>query len=242
MFYRKKTYEIESGMLESFNAFFHNYLYPNQLKHGAELVGRWTSEDHQKIHAIWVYKTKEDFDRIENEVRADPMHIIAQTRRQELPPLFTSSYHEYLEMTGDYHVPRHIVSAAGVITNEKDEILLVKTQWRKDSWELPGGQVEEGESLEEALIREVLEESGIIAEIDGFTGIYQNMKRGIVNIIFKGKAVGGSLKLSDETIDVGFFNKDKETIDTMVTHSYMLERIHQSIERAPLPIKAYFQK
>lgn len=239
MFYRKKTYEIDPSMLETFNDFFHNYLYPNQLKHGAELVGRWTTEDHQKIHAIWAYRSKEDYVRIENEVREDDMHVIAQKRRQEIPPLMLTSKHEYLEMTGKYHAPKHIVCVSGVIINDQDELLLVKTFWREDSWELPGGQVEEGESLEEAVKREIMEESGIIAEADGVTGVYQNMGRGIVNIVFKGRAVGGELTTSKETKEAGFFKKDQETIDQLVTRPHWQVRIHDALKRQPTSVQYY---
>jgi 8-oxo-dGTP diphosphatase len=242
MFYRKKTYDIEPEMLNTFNDFFHNYLYPNQYKNGAVLVGRWTTEDHRKIHAIWAYNSKEDYERIENGVKEDSMHQIAQNKRKELPPLFIASHQEYLEMTGDYHVPKHIVAVSGIITNEQDELLLVKTFWREDSWELPGGQVEEGESLEEAVKREIFEESGIVAEIDGFTGVYQNRQRGIVNIVLRGRAVGGTLTTSEETKNVGFFKKEKDVIDQLVTRRHWQERIHDGLKRDPLSIKAYFQK
>ena len=56
-------------------------------------------------------------------------------------------------------VPKHIVSAASIVLNEKNELLLIKGPRR--GWEIPGGQVEEGESLTDAVIRETKEESGI---------------------------------------------------------------------------------
>ncbi|MBD2848674.1 NUDIX hydrolase, partial [Paenibacillus sp. IB182496] len=36
--------------------------------------------------------------------------------------------------------PKHIVSAAAIVVNEKDELLLIKGP--KRGWEMPGGQVE----------------------------------------------------------------------------------------------------
>ncbi len=48
--------------------------------------------------------------------------------------------------------PKHIVSAATIVLNNKNEILLIKGPRR--GWEMPGGQVEEGESLKAAAIRE----------------------------------------------------------------------------------------
>jgi 8-oxo-dGTP diphosphatase len=40
--------------------------------------------------------------------------------------------------------PKHIVAVSAYVVNDKDEVLLVKTHWREDTWESPGGQVEEG--------------------------------------------------------------------------------------------------
>jgi 8-oxo-dGTP diphosphatase len=44
-------------------------------------------------------------------------------------------------------IPKHIIAVSAFIENEKNEVLLVKVQWRKDTWEMPGGQVELGEPL-----------------------------------------------------------------------------------------------
>ena len=56
-------------------------------------------------------------------------------------------------------LPTHIVAAAGIVLNERDEVLLVNTYL--DSWVLPGGEVEIGENLMDAVKREIFEESGI---------------------------------------------------------------------------------
>jgi ADP-ribose pyrophosphatase YjhB (NUDIX family) len=99
--------------------------------------------------------------------------------------------------------PKHIVSAAAVVLNDQNEILLIRGP--KRGWEMPGGQVEEGESLKDAAIRETKEESGIDIEIIKFCGIFQNVTGSIVNTLFLGKAVGGEPKTSPESLDVGFF-------------------------------------
>ncbi|BAC13191.1 hypothetical protein [Oceanobacillus iheyensis HTE831] len=52
--------------------------------------------------------------------------------------------------------PKHIIAVSANVTNEKGETLLVKTHWRSDTWETPGGQVEEGEPLDKAVEREIL--------------------------------------------------------------------------------------
>ncbi|WP_143807922.1 NUDIX hydrolase, partial [Oenococcus oeni] len=71
--------------------------------------------------------------------------------------------------------PTHIVAVGAVVLNEDQEILLVKTFFR--GWEIPGGQVENGENLIDALKREVREESGIEIRVDKLIGVYSNIKK-----------------------------------------------------------------
>ncbi|MNO91065.1 nucleoside triphosphate pyrophosphohydrolase [compost metagenome] len=71
---------------------------------------------------------------------------------------------------------------------------------------MPGGQVEEGESLKEAAIREAKEESGIDIEITKFCGVFQNVDRSICTTLFLGKAIGGEPVTSSESLEVGFFS------------------------------------
>jgi ADP-ribose pyrophosphatase YjhB (NUDIX family) len=70
---------------------------------------------------------------------------------------------------------------------------------------MPGGQVEEGESLSQAAIRETKEESGIDIEIIKFCGIFQNIGNSICNTLFLAKPIGGELTITDESLEVGFF-------------------------------------
>ncbi|MCY3721243.1 MAG: NUDIX hydrolase [Candidatus Poribacteria bacterium] len=59
--------------------------------------------------------------------------------------------------------PQHIVAVSGLISHPDGKILLIRGPRR--GWEFPGGQVEEGENLIEALQREIQEESGVTASI-----------------------------------------------------------------------------
>jgi 8-oxo-dGTP diphosphatase len=99
--------------------------------------------------------------------------------------------------------PKHIISAATIVLNDKNELLLIKGPRR--GWEMPGGQVEEGESLMDAAIRETKEESGIDIEIIKFCGIFQNVERSICNTLYLGRAIGGVPTTSSESLEVGFF-------------------------------------
>lgn len=94
----------------------------------------------------------------------------------------------------------HLVSVAGLVTNEEGNILLVKSPWR--GWEYPGGLIEPGETFQQALHREIREESGVEVEITGFVGICKNVEKDIVNIDFTCRYVSGTLTTSEESTDV----------------------------------------
>jgi 8-oxo-dGTP diphosphatase len=99
--------------------------------------------------------------------------------------------------------PKHIVSAAAIVLNDNKEILLIKGPRR--GWEMPGGQVEEGESLSEAAIRETKEESGIDIEIIKFCGVFQNVKGCICNTLFLAKPIGGQPRATSESLETRYF-------------------------------------
>lgn len=61
--------------------------------------------------------------------------------------------------------PKHIIAVSAYVLNDKGEALLVKTHWRADTWEPPGGQVEEGKPLDAAVFREVLEETELSSRL-----------------------------------------------------------------------------
>ena len=64
-------------------------------------------------------------------------------------------------MTAEYP-ERPVPAAAGVVVRGND-VLLVKRGWppHQGRWSIPGGSVEEGETVEAAGVREVLEETGV---------------------------------------------------------------------------------
>ena len=125
---------------------------------------------------------------------------------------------------GNEH-PKHIIAVSAFVTNEKGEALLVKTHWRSDTWEAPGGQVEEGESLDKAVCREVLEETGIIIRLLGITGIYYNVTKHILSVVFKAIYDSGEIVMQPEEIkDAKFVELTKQNIDEYITRPHMKSR------------------
>lgn len=77
MFYRRKSYIVKSEFVEMLNAHFYATNLPNQLKHGARLVGRWmkpNADDTVEVFAIWAYDSYEAYMEIEANVRNDEDH------------------------------------------------------------------------------------------------------------------------------------------------------------------------
>lgn len=101
----------------------------------------------------------------------------------------------------------HFVSVAALVTNDNGEILLIKSPRR--GWEYPGGMVEPGETFQEALIREVREESGIEVAITGFIGLCKNVEKDIVNIDFSCKYVRGTPTTSNESMEVRWVSPEQ---------------------------------
>jgi 8-oxo-dGTP diphosphatase len=62
-----------------------------------------------------------------------------------------------------------VVRAAGGIV-VKDGLVLLVHRPKYDDWSLPKGKLEPGESWEEAALREVEEETGIVCELGDYAG------------------------------------------------------------------------
>ncbi|MFQ3546240.1 NUDIX domain-containing protein [Halobacillus rhizosphaerae] len=241
MIYRRKTYTIDPNSFEAFTQFFHEYLLPNQLGHGARLIGRYVTLDHKEIMALWEYDSFGDYEAITNKIRQSELHEKAQKRRKELGDLFIESKEDFLESTGEYHFTKHIVSVSAFITNERGEVLLIRNEHRADTWELPGGRMETGETLKEAIQREVLEETGAEVQITGMTGVYHNLTRGIVCMVFKGEYQSGELTIQPgETSDVCFQTLTEENMDKLVTREAFRVRITDAMNNEGMSVESYY--
>ena len=110
-----------------------------------------------------------------------------------------------------YATPKVDVRAA-VIENNK--ILLVQESSDK-KWAMPGGWADVGDIPSEVAIRETYEESGYRVKPVKVIGVYDANRLGghlelfhAFKIIFLCDLIGGEPKVSDETLDVGFFSFD----------------------------------
>ena len=108
-----------------------------------------------------------------------------------------------------YKTPKLTVD--GVIL-ENGEILLIKRAGEpfKGKWALPGGFVEYNEKVEDAVIREIREETGVNAEIKELVGVYSDPKRDprghTISIVFLLYIISGEIKYGDDACNAKFFN------------------------------------
>ncbi len=122
--------------------------------------------------------------------------------------------------------PQHLVAVSGLVRNSQGDILLVRSP--KRGWEIPGGQVENGESLVEGLKREIVEEAGITVEVGRLTGVYSNIKiPSKVIFCFLCDYIDGSLTTSPESIEVEWVAQ--AAVLGHITHPALLDRTRDAL-------------
>ena len=113
--------------------------------------------------------------------------------------------------------PRHSVSVSGVIPDDRGRVLLIR---RRDNqhWEPPGGVLELNETILDGLRREIREETGLDIEPGALTGVYKNMPRGIIALVFRCKITGGHLATNNEV--TAFHWADPDDIRQRTSEAY----------------------
>ena len=82
---------------------------------------------------------------------------------------------------------------------------------RRDNgkWEPPGGTLEPHEAVLDGLRREVHEETGIVIGPANLTGVYKNMNRGIVALVFRAEHDGSQPKPTEEVAEVKWMSREE---------------------------------
>ncbi|AJD90247.1 hypothetical protein JMA_09300 [Jeotgalibacillus malaysiensis] len=121
--------------------------------------------------------------------------------------------------------PKHIIAVSANVMNDQGHTLLVKTHVRSDTWETPGGQVEVGEPLDQALCREVLEETGLVISPVGINGVYYNVTKHLLAVVFKAKYISGDIHIQpDEIKEAEFVELTEQNIGQYITRPNMKSR------------------
>lgn len=116
-------------------------------------------------------------------------------------------------------IRRQVVIVKGLVVDDTDKILFVRRNraWHKEAhgkWEFPGGKIDFGETLEEAVIREIKEESGYTAKIVQLLPkvlskkwVFENEESQQILICYVCKLVSGELTLGDHGVsEINWFS------------------------------------
>src|SRR5438105_11307779 len=102
-----------------------------------------------------------------------------------------------------------------------------------DWWNLPGGGMESGETVDEALCREVREETGLEVKVDRLVGVYSKPQKQEVVLTFRCHITGGTLQATDEIRESRYFSPDALPQNTLPKHR---ERIQDALLNQPTAI------
>jgi ADP-ribose pyrophosphatase YjhB (NUDIX family) len=135
-----------------------------------------------------------------------------------------------------------VVAVTAAVRNAQGELLLIE---RTDNslWALPGGAQDIGESVVQAVQREVYEETGIDVEITGLSGIYSDPRHVIAyddgevrqefSLCFHAKSVGGQPRSSSESSQARWVSPD--SLQDLKMHPSMRLRINHALKQEPQP-------
>ena len=113
--------------------------------------------------------------------------------------------------------PKPVLGVAAVIWNDRQEVLLIRRtkEPRKGQWSLPGGKVEFGEGLEDAVHREVREETGLEIALLGLAGVAETFLDASVGaadlhfvlVDYSARVVSGEAKAAYDAADATWFGR-----------------------------------
>ena len=126
------------------------------------------------------------------------------------------------------------LGCSAVIFDEAREKVLLTKRADNGLWCLPSGAVDPGECVEETIIREVWEETGLTVRVLRLVGVYsdpdwlliydENKARQIVALSFEAEITAGEPGLSGETSDWGYFSlQEVGKLDMLLNHELRIQ-------------------
>ncbi|MEF3168503.1 MAG: NUDIX hydrolase [Deltaproteobacteria bacterium] len=117
------------------------------------------------------------------------------------------------------------VPTVDVIIEVEGGIVLVRRKNPPPGWAIPGGFVDYGERVEEAAIREALEETGLSVRIQSLLGVYSDPARDprlhTISTVFTARAQG-SPRAGDDAAEVAVFPVDRLPDEMAFDHRRIL--------------------
>lgn len=130
------------------------------------------------------------------------------------------------------------ITTQAIIFNEEDNILVLKYAHR-DEWCFPGGHVDQGEQADEAIVREVREETGLDAIVLSPIDIHMHRDRCI--IAFLVEKINSHITLSEEHTDYKWISIEELDIVNII-HKDMKRRARIALKIRKLRKSIYESK
>jgi len=134
------------------------------------------------------------------------------------------------------------IAVSAFILDGTDRLLVIRRS-DNDRYAIPGGQLELGETLTQAVVREVEEETGIDVNATDVIGLYSNPNhvmaydngevRQEFSICFRARPVGGELRTSDESREV--FWAERNQLPILNIHPSIRLRVEHGYAERPRP-------
>jgi 8-oxo-dGTP diphosphatase len=145
----------------------------------------------------------------------------------------------------DRHYPKRPIVGVGALLFDGDQVLLIQRGKPplEGYWALPGGAVEAGERLEDAMIREVFEETGLHISADSIATVFERImpdtegrcEYHYVLIDFYCTIQGGELRPGDDSRDARWFRiAELETLLVTAGTREVVLRCHGSQTTHPV--------
>ncbi len=135
----------------------------------------------------------------------------------------------------DYKNPKPTVD---VILQCQGGIVLIERANPPFGWALPGGYVDEGERVEDAAKREVLEETGLKATLTSLFYVYSDPKRDTrhhtISVVFTGIAEGQPIA-GDDAAKAAVFHLDKLPAPLAFDHLQIIQDFRHFLETGKRP-------
>ncbi|MGD6832531.1 NUDIX hydrolase [Sutcliffiella halmapala] len=136
------------------------------------------------------------------------------------------------------------LAVAGVVRSEDGKWLVVKKKYGglRGKWSFPAGFVEQNETVDEAVKREILEETGVTVRVEGLIGVRSGVIKGEISdnmLIFLCRPLDEAvLYQQSELSDAAFMTKEalEEDPDTSLLIHYCINQENLSLLKGTKPM------
>jgi len=137
---------------------------------------------------------------------------------------------------GEIYYENPLPASTALVLNERNQLLLGKRSVdpARGQWCLPGGFVEMGETMEQAALRELREETGLQGRALAFIGCLHQESRFYGSIIIFGYRVAalcGELRAGDDMEELCYYDLDRLPPMAFETHRKLIARLRETLDR-----------